>query len=73
MLEDPEPPVRVFPCRVRTIASELSEADKDILTKAINDHASWPVKTLESELRSRGLSISEKAISNHRKGRCSCA
>jgi len=73
MLEDLQPPVKNFPCRVRTIASELSEADSDIFVNAINNHAGWSVKGLETELRARGVRISEKAISNHRKQRCSCA
>jgi len=73
MLEDMKPPVRVYPCRIRTITLGLSETDQEILIQAVNDHENWPVKTLESELRRRGLSVSEKAISNHRKQRCSCA
>lgn len=73
MLENLEPPIRVSTCRIRAIISELDETDVQIFVEAINDHKKWPHKTLESEIRKRGLKITERAIAQHRKQLCSCA
>lgn len=71
MLEDLVIPVRITPCRVRTIREELSEKDAVIFETAVNN-PEWACKTLSNELLKREIKISDTAISNHREKRCSC-
>ena len=71
MLEDLSLPVRQFPCRIRTVKSELSEQDAIILESAVMN-PEWPCKTLQNELLKRDIKISDTAIKHHREKRCSC-
>jgi len=71
MLEDLSLPVRVQPCRVRTISAEMSEKDAAILVQAVMDPA-WPARTLQNELLKREVKLSDTVIKNHREKRCSC-
>jgi hypothetical protein len=72
MLEGMTPPVRVFPCRVRTLTTEFDESDARIFTEALSDHDAWSNHQLSAALTKRGVPISEKAIRKHRSGLCSC-
>jgi len=72
MLEDLKPPVRQFPCKVRTILAELDDKDKAILISAINSPDIWPAKTLSNSLKARGVQLIDSSINRHREGICSC-
>lgn len=73
MLEGLTPPItRLYPCKVTAVISELSEADKAILTEAIADTQSWPARSLSNALAERGLTLADTTIARHRKGQCQC-
>lgn len=72
MLENLTPPKRVRTCAVRTISAQLDKKDKEILIEALNS-PDWAALTLAKELTSRGLLISDGAITKHRKEICSCS
>ena len=72
MLEGMSPPVRVFPCKVRSITLELDESDTNILADALSNDEVWSGHQLSAALTRRGIPISEKAIRKHRSGLCSC-
>jgi hypothetical protein len=71
MLEDLAFPIRQFPCRIRTAKTELSEKDATILESAVMN-LEWPCGTLQNQLSTRGITVSEKSIKKHREKRCSC-
>jgi len=71
MLEDLELPKKVWPCRVRTVASGLSDKDAEILEKVVTN-VEWPLRTLSNQLKKRGIEISDNSLKNHREKRCSC-
>ena len=71
MLEDLTPPVRQHPCKVRTVAADLTPKDAEILLEAVNNPA-WAFKTLSNELAERGLVITDLSIARHRRQQCSC-
>jgi hypothetical protein len=50
----------------------LDAKDQVILVNAISNQA-WTAAALSRELIARGISISEKPISHHRRKECSCA
>ena len=72
MLENLEPPVRQFNCRVKTVSEGLDVKDVKILEQAMISVDVWPARTLSIELKKRGLLLSDNAISNHRKKSCAC-
>jgi hypothetical protein len=72
LLEGLEPYIKDRPCRVRTLVAELDQKDVDILLTALKSPDVWPAKTLSNALKIRGVLISDNAISQHRKGACSC-
>jgi hypothetical protein len=72
MLEDLEPPVRQFSCRVRTVSESLDAKDAKILEQALISPDVWASRTLSIELKKRGLLVSDNAIGNHRKKSCAC-
>lgn len=72
MLEDLKPPVRQFPCKVRTVLADLDEKDKAILAHALKSVSDWPAKTLSNALKARGIQLIDSSIVRHREGRCSC-
>jgi hypothetical protein len=59
-------------CKVATTLEELDATDSEILAAAISDNETWPASTLATELRKRGLSISDMTILRHRKKTCAC-
>lgn len=71
MLEDLSIPKKLLSCRVRTVANELSDKDAEILESAVMN-PDWRFKTLETELRRKGIVLSEKLIKKHREKLCSC-
>jgi len=71
MLEDLEPPKKVWPCRVRTLSNQFDKKDKEIFDKAIADPA-WKAANLSAALSKKEISIAGSIISRHRKGECSC-
>ena len=72
LLDGLEPYVKARPCRIRSLLTELEKKDAEILLTALNSPDLWPAKTLSNALKIRGLLISDNAISQHRKGACSC-
>lgn len=71
MLEGITPTSRLYPCKVRTILSELNETDKQILVDALNNPA-WTNSALTTALNERGLKISRYSIDSHTSKACSC-
>jgi hypothetical protein len=71
MLEDLKPPVRIYACKVKTIADGLDAKDKDILLSAVNSE-DWAYKTLSNELGKRGIVLTDTTIKSHRLKACSC-
>tara|TARA_R110000822_G_scaffold74506_6_gene179006 strand:+ start:274 stop:510 length:237 start_codon:yes stop_codon:yes gene_type:complete len=63
---------KVHVCKVATNLQELDAADSQILAEAISDTKTWPAQTLATELRKRGLVISDGTITRHRKKTCAC-
>jgi hypothetical protein len=72
MLEDLRPPKRKATCKVATLAQGLSDKDKEILLAAVADSVNWKIKPLETELKKRGLMISDTPLIAHRAQNCSC-
>lgn len=71
MLEDLQPPKKVWPCMVRTIGSNLSESDAEILEKAVMN-PDWAYAALEAALLGKGIKLSANTIKRHRLRGCSC-
>ncbi len=72
LLDGLEPQKKERPCRVRTLLTELDKKDADILRTAVMSVDLWGAKTLSVALKQRGVLVSDSAITNHRKGGCSC-
>jgi hypothetical protein len=72
MLEDLTPPVAVRNCATRTVLESLSDKDAKILSDALNSVNVWPAETLSTALNKRGIQLSGKSITFHRRGGCSC-
>jgi hypothetical protein len=72
MLEDLTPPVLERRCAVRTVLQSLSDKDAKILAEAIKALEVWPAETLATALNKRGIQLSGKSITFHRRGGCSC-
>lgn len=72
MLEGLQLPEKVYPCKIRALANNMSKEDSKIFLEAVADN-NWPVVTLVEALRNRGVDISASPITKHRKGMCSCA
>jgi DNA-binding HxlR family transcriptional regulator len=72
MLEGMEPQVKKQSCKVRTILESLEAKDKEILIQALSDNQ-WSAGALSRELTKRGIPISEKPITAHKRKGCSCA
>lgn len=66
-----QPPKKVWPCRVRSLYSELDKADAEIFDNAIGDRA-WKAESLSKALAARGVTIAGSAITRHRQKACSC-
>ena len=71
MLENLKPPVKQWPCKVRSVADKLDAADKKILLEAV-DNPDWKYQTLENALASRGVALGGASIKAHRNRACSC-
>jgi len=54
------------------LLESLEAKDRQILEAALTND-DWPTFTLATELRKRGMTISEHPIRKHRAGGCSCA
>jgi hypothetical protein len=72
ILDGLEPHKKSRPCRVRTVLSGLDKKDADILVTALKSPDLWGAKTLSNALKIRNVLLSDNAITNHRKGACSC-
>tara|TARA_R110001606_G_scaffold260999_1_gene409080 strand:+ start:142 stop:378 length:237 start_codon:yes stop_codon:yes gene_type:complete len=73
MLDGMTPPKnKVNRCKIATTTEELEPADSEIFAAAIIDARKWPAQTLATELRIRGLIISDGSIHKHRKKSCAC-
>ncbi len=73
MLENLQPPSQVTPCKIRSLRSSLDTEDSVIFMEAINDSVKWRSASLAVELTKRGVKISAKTITAHRRNQCSCA
>jgi hypothetical protein len=64
-------PVRVFPCKIRTIAEQLDTKDREEFLNAINNKE-WSALDLVKQLADNGIEMSPGPIWKHRLERCSC-
>lgn len=71
MLEDLNPPAKVWPCKVRAVLESLDKADQAILSAAVMN-PDWKYQTLESALAVKGISLGASLIKRHRRKECSC-
>jgi hypothetical protein len=72
MLQDLKPLGAIRSCKVRAILDNLDDADRDILTGAINNTETWNANALAKALTSKGLDISPNTVAKHRNGSCTC-
>jgi len=72
MLENLKPKQRIYPCRVRSLLTELPEDDAKIFSNALNDSTLWAAWGLHQALKKRGITVTDKAIKRHRDNDCSC-
>jgi hypothetical protein len=72
LLDNLEPPQKVWACKVRDTAAGLDAADEKALLEAVMNPA-WAYSTLENELAKRGLRVGQQQIKAHRLGKCSCS
>jgi len=73
MLDGMTPPRnKIHRCKIATTTEELAAPDSEIFAAAIDDARKWPAQTLATELRIRGLIISDGSIHKHRKRSCAC-
>jgi hypothetical protein len=73
MLEDLQPAVKVWPCLVRKVLSELDDSDRKLLQQFLDDAEKWPANPLSRALATKNISLSDKIISRHRLKGCSCS
>ena len=73
LLDELTPAKAVTACKIRTIESELAEADSKIFTAAIVGVEIWKAEPLSKALKQRGISVSPGTIKLHRQGACSCS
>lgn len=71
MLEDLQPPAKVWPCKVRSILESLEPKDQQILSAAVMN-PEWKYQTLESALAVKGIVLGGSLIKRHRNKECSC-
>jgi hypothetical protein len=73
MLDGLTPPKsNVHRCKIATSLQDLDASDSEILADAVNNIRKWPAQTLATELRKKGLVISDGSITRHRKKTCAC-
>lgn len=73
MLDGMKPPKsKIHRCKIATTIEELEASDSEIFAAAVIDSRTWPAQTLATELRVRGLTISDGSIHKHRKQICAC-
>jgi hypothetical protein len=65
------PPTKVYVCAVRRLADALDKGDAATLLAAV-DNPEWPMKTLSTTLRQKGMSLGQSPIRHHRLKTCSC-
>jgi hypothetical protein len=71
MLENLTPGTRQYPCKIRTILQELSDADRKVLVEALESPL-WNNSALTTALNERGLKVSRYSVDSHTGKRCSC-
>jgi len=71
LLNDLKPVEYRVPCKVRSLFDGLDADDKKILVAALNN-PEWTAFGLSKALQERGLEISDRRITHHRQGKCSC-
>jgi len=71
MLENLSPATRLYPCKIRTILQELSDADRKVLVEALESPL-WNNSALTTALNERGLKVSRYSVDSHTGKRCSC-
>lgn len=72
MLEGLTPPNKHNICKVQAVAQALDPKDREILKEAVMN-PDWTISGLTRELKNRGIGLSEKPITAHRKGQCPCS
>ena len=71
LLDDMQPPAKVWPCKVRSVAADMNDDDAKILFDAVMN-PDWKILSLEKALFARGVSLRENVIRRHRDKACSC-
>ena len=71
MLENMKPTTRQYPCKIRSILESLSDADRKVLTDAL-DSPLWNNSALTTALNERGLKVSRYSVDSHTRKQCSC-
>jgi hypothetical protein len=71
MLEDLALPEKKQSCKIRTLAEGMNETDRKIFLQAV-ENPEWFAHTLSTELKKRGVTVSDKTIRLHRSKGCSC-
>lgn len=72
MLENLKPPVKILPCKVRTILDGLDDSDQEVLMDALLDRDGWKDHVLTGELNKLGIQVSANSVRKHRAYECSC-
>jgi len=72
MLESLKPPVKILPCKLRTILDGLTDSDQEILMEALLDRDGWKDHVLAAEMSKLGLQVSANSVRKHRLYECSC-
>lgn len=73
ILDNLTPSPRLYPCKVRTVLTELDDDDRKILEEAIADTKAWTNNGLARSIQSRGIDLKPEPIRQHRLGECSCS
>lgn len=72
LLDNMEPALKRYPCKVRTILESLDVKDETILRAALLDQQNWSANGLSKALNQRGINVADVSITRHREGSCSC-
>jgi hypothetical protein len=73
LLDGLTPPIKVVPCKVRTLFETLDPSDVEILRQALDDEVTWQARSLQRALADKGIALSDTSISRHRTKVCSCS
>jgi hypothetical protein len=73
MLENLKPPVKILPCKVRTILDGLNDSDQEILMEALLNRDGWKDHVLSERTdQTRSAGVSELSAQTPSAYECSC-